>query len=117
MKTNEPRGLLSEKLVAEEQTLYVYDCLCKGSRTVSLEKQSRVGASGAAARGRAERLLHWQKVAAMAVKPGVFRSWGHRELATTEQLNTRNVARYTAATTSIVKDENFRETRCRTRCP
>ena len=86
MKTNEPRGLLSEKLVAEEQTLYVYDCLCKGSKTVSLEKQSRVGASGAAARGRAERLLRWQKVAAMAVKPGVFRSWGHRELATTESI-------------------------------
>lgn len=55
--TNEPRGLLSEKLVTEEQTLY--DSLHKGFKAVNVEKQSRVGASRAAGRGRAERLLCW----------------------------------------------------------
>ena len=71
---NEARGLLSEKLVAEEQTLY--DSLYKVSKTVNLEKPSREVVSRAAGRGRAGLLLGWEKVSVTTVKPGLFPSMG-----------------------------------------
>ena len=54
---NEARGLLREKLLAEEQTLC--DSLYTVSKTVNLEKPSRVVVSRAAGRGRPGLLLGW----------------------------------------------------------